>query len=138
MYHPSTASMMTSMPAHNVIANTATTTTEPKLHVDTNTPQPTPPTSPKHATTATTDTKTTRTTTAAMPPTATTSTGAASGRIKLDVGGVHYSTSLTTLTAREPDSLLAHMFTKPFKVTPEGISDHWLSLVDVHRSIIYR
>lgn len=41
-------------------------------------------------------------------------------RIKLDVGGASYSTSLTTLTMLEPSSALSRMFTPPFDITPEG------------------
>jgi hypothetical protein len=42
-------------------------------------------------------------------------------RVKLDVGGVLYSTSLITLRAFEPTSALARMFTQPFSITPEGM-----------------
>ncbi len=50
------------------------------------------------------------------------SSGNSSGRIKLDVGGVNYSTSITTLTS-QPNSMLESMFSGryPIKKDEDGI-----------------
>jgi len=48
------------------------------------------------------------------------------GRIQLDVGGLRYSTSITTLTEIEPESALAKMFRPPFSIDPESDGTHFI------------
>lgn len=47
-------------------------------------------------------------------------------RIMLDVGGTKFATSMTTLTALEPTSVLAKMFVAPFSTKPEGDGSYFI------------